>query len=91
MESLIGFMLGIGVVMLIGMIIFMASMSKRLKACEWMIKGLESSIEGLDQESRSQIEKRSFDFERVYRDMDSRLDKLTAKLEKQIQDIVRIN
>ena len=77
--------------MLIGMIIFMASMSKRLKACEWKIQAIQTSIEGLDQESRSQREKRSFDFERVYRDMDSRLDKLTAKLEKQIQDIIRIN
>lgn len=91
MEILIGFMLGIGVVMLIGIGIFVANMSKRLKACEWKIQGLEHSVDGLDQESQSQREKRSFDFERVYRDMDSRLDKLTAKLEKQIQDIVRIN
>lgn len=81
MENLIYFMLGVGTVLLIGIVVFVFNMIKKINKLSSGLDGLQPQLQNIYNEFDRIRNEQSKDNEVIYREMDSRLDKLANKFQ----------
>lgn len=86
MVDITSFVLGMGFIILIGIVVFMFMMNKKIKKTENLVRTHEDVIQNIYVEKDKFEEKYSRDFGDVYREIDSRLDKLANRFQLSLKE-----
>lgn len=81
MENLIYFILGMGTVLLIGIVVFMSNMWKKIKTLDKTVDDVNPHFQNVYTEFERIKGHTSQEIEKIYREIDSRLDKLANKFQ----------
>ena len=81
MENLIYFLLGMGTVLLIGIVVFMSNMWKKIKNLTKEVDDVNPHFQNVYTEFELIKGHTSQEIEKIYREIDSRLDKLANKFQ----------
>ena len=81
MENLIYFILGMGTVLLIGVVVFMSNMWKKIKNLTKEVDNVNPEFQNVYTEFELIKCNTSEEIEKIYREIDSRLDKLANKFQ----------
>lgn len=86
MVDITSFILGMGFTILIGIVVFMFMMNKKIKKTENLVRAHEDVIQNIYAEKDKFEEKYSRDFGDIYRELDSRLDKLANRFQLSLKE-----